>query len=268
MCFGQSGGAFVLGGYDDFYQTSPFQYTPITHELYYMVSLQSIGVDGTQISLSSNVTTIIDSGTTGCIVPPDTFQQLKTNLLSLCNNPNPPSLLCASVNLFNIDQGQSITFTDDELNQLPPIFFNFAGSSGNESIVVSVAVPPQVYVMRQPDGPVWAGSFGIFPMEGMGVDFILGDTFMAAFNTIFDVENKRIGFAPVQNCGSDLQLNGPSQLLLWFALGGGFLILFCFLLCAILICMCVRKPRHTYSPIPEQVGPPRYEDVSKEPINA
>jgi len=198
----------VLGGVDPQYNKEPMVYTPIVDESYYVVTMTDLLVGNTSIGVASYVynqnLTIVDSGTTLLFIATGAYNALVAYFVkNVC--PTLPSDLRA---LCTPDQNGTSLFTScytlpsSQINLFPTI-----------SIVLDEAGPlrldPQYYFLRIPDGY----CFAIQPIQSVGA--ILGDVFMQAFNVEFDRENRRVGFAYVQNCTGEplemLVIDGDGQ---------------------------------------------------------
>jgi len=203
MCLGDMNGALVLGGIEEKYFTGSIVYTPIISESWYVVQLNQIVINGASIGPISTVNqlVIVDSGTTGIVLPYSLLTKITNNLKLSCSSTSPPSILCAATNILNIPDGKCLLFGEDELNQMPDIEFQFKGAS--------VKLNAHAYLRYVADDASYCGNLGFYPQDGVGI--ILGDTFMHAYYTIFDRGNKTIGFATVNECGNDFVLNKISK---------------------------------------------------------
>ena len=114
--------------------------------------------------------------------------------------------VCSGGNIF---LGDCVALSESDIAQYPPIVFSFQGG-------ISLPLPPQYYLVRGycTDLSYYALAIGPEPVyDGT----ILGDTFMQAYECVFDravrfyfplffiythfhLQNSRMGFAPVANC--------------------------------------------------------------------
>eukprot|EP01114_Cavostelium_apophysatum_P013049 TRINITY_DN3078_c0_g1_i1.p1 TRINITY_DN3078_c0_g1~~TRINITY_DN3078_c0_g1_i1.p1 ORF type:complete len:586 (+),score=131.58 TRINITY_DN3078_c0_g1_i1:50-1759(+) len=193
MCLGPDGGMLTLGGADDNYSAGEMVYTPITSETYYVVEMNDVLVGGQSIGLPPSYynddQTIVDSGTTLLLLGETAFNAMVSTFQTTVCQEHALDGVCNPDSDGNtiFTPGMCSGITPDIIALFPNISFNLAGA-GN------LSVPPEMYFF----GYKGYYCFGISPVDGVGA--ILGDVFMQNFNVLFDRENKRVGFAPVQNC--------------------------------------------------------------------
>ena len=196
MCFSPTiGGALTLGG-DGGYHSGNYQYTPIIKQEFYNIYLDDVTVSGKSIGVSASTYnfltgTIVDSGTTLLVLPHKAFVAMNDTFHSLCSSNNLVGICGPGPGLFD---GVCVSLTAAQLAAFPPISFTFGQSSK-----ISVSIPASAYLqqgfcLRQTSYALAIADGGLL------LGTILGDTFMRNFETLFDVQNNRIGFAPVQNC--------------------------------------------------------------------
>jgi len=167
---GDQNSVLVLGGVDNTYFTGNIIYTPIftTYQNnfgFYMVQLQGIYVNGQEVSgcsVSNPCQAIVDTGTSALVGPSPGINNLANAVGTIQSN-------CATA------------------NSHPVIVLNLKG--------VTLSVPPSTYIVSdngqcsstiQAGGPYW----------------VLGDTVIRNYYTVFDRQNNRVGFAgAVQNAG-------------------------------------------------------------------
>jgi hypothetical protein len=198
MCFEEQNGVLIIGGTDPSYYSGNFIYTPIISLNYYVVNLQRMAINSQFITVGSvQYDTIIDSGTSGIVVPKSIYSQIMSAMLASCSSGG-ITQLCGTTNIFNTPSTSCLLFDSlQELNSLPVIIFQFQGLQGGIS---SVTIGGQNYMRKElVNGKLCAG-LGIYSKENVGI--VLGDTFMRTFYTVFDRQNSRIGFAPDNSCGS------------------------------------------------------------------
>jgi hypothetical protein len=161
---GGSGSVLTLGGYDSSYYTGSISYHTLYLDLgnYYMITFNGIAAGTRSIGLncgSSNCRAIVDSGTSFLMGPNRDVSTLLTylNVKSDCSNYN---------SLVDVE----ITIGSNTYN-----------------------IPKEIYVLKS------SGLFGQncqVAIQGMGgSEWIFGDTFMRAWYSVFDHEEKRVGFA-------------------------------------------------------------------------
>ncbi|KAG6572792.1 Beta-secretase 2 [Phytophthora cinnamomi] len=194
LCFDGNGGELVFGGVDYSHHTSDVGYTPLLNDnsAYYPVHVKDIRLNG--ISLGIDVGTInsgrgviVDSGTT------DTFFDKKGNR--------------AFMKAFSDAAGREYSekrmkLTSEELAALPVISIILSGMKGDGTDDVQLDVPASRYLTPSDDGGSYYGNFHFSERSGG----VLGASTMVGFDVIFDVGNKRVGFAE-SNCGKGYTSN-------------------------------------------------------------
>jgi len=163
---GTDRGELTLGGTDSAHYTGDITWVNLLAATYWEITLGQLNVDGTNYIGTEGAKAIVDSGTSILTGPSDVVKQIATQLgakeiiageyMMACNYRKP-----------NID------FTID-------------------GKVYSLS--PEDYLI--PDGDLCLlGIMGLDIPSPTGPLFILGDVFMRKYYTVFDYENKRVGFA-------------------------------------------------------------------------
>merc|ERR1712137_359565 len=157
----------------------------------YVVELVDIQVFGQSIGVNASVynrgDTIVDSGTTLLYLPITAYKSLANNFAASC----PDSHLKGVCSHGNIFLGDCVSLSASDIAQYPDITFEFGSG-------IKVNLPPQYYLVK---GFCSGGDYALGIGPEAGADgTILGDTFMTAFECVFDRQNSRMGFAPVSNC--------------------------------------------------------------------
>jgi len=194
----QSNGTITFGDVDTSLYTGSIQWTPNTAGgSGYGVNLQGLTVFGQTISQVADRGAILDSGTNVLLIPHNAFQAVAnafyqscnsgSNLVGVCNIPNDQSLF----------SGNCFPMTPDQVNAFPNVTLNLVG--------VTINMPPYTYLNQfvpESKNPLLF-CLGIRD-TGRGGFTIIGDTSMSEYYVIFDNEQSRIGWAPVnkKNCGS------------------------------------------------------------------
>lgn len=152
-----SNSAVIFGGVDSQYYTGDIHYVSLSSETYYQFNMDDIAVNGQSLGVcGSGCSGIADSGTSLIAGPTDAVNAILQNA--------------------NVAEDCS------NLDSLPNIDFKIGGHT--------LSLPPSIYVLQQ-GGQCAPGIQG---SDGMPF-FILGDTFIRAFYTVFDKDNSRVGFA-------------------------------------------------------------------------
>lgn len=168
---GDAESVLVFGGVDESKVTGPF--TSVAFDAlqpllgYWAVTLQAVNVDGKDTGACKDCIGVIDTGTSVIAGPPKVFDPIiaKLNVAPDCSN----------------------------VDSLPTISFTMAG--------VDFPLTPQQYVVRLPSQEAGGATQCILGMmafdagEGLFPIWILGDTFLRAYGTIFDRAANTVSFA-------------------------------------------------------------------------
>jgi len=168
---GKTGSTLTLGGTDSRFYTGDFKYTKVAKAAsilpYWLISASDIKVGG-KSSHSCNwlvgCESVVDTGTSILAGPPDPMNKLIAqigNVSSDCSNQA----------------------------SLPTITFSFGGND--------FPLEPEFYVIRVKD-PATGKDQCELGMQGINAGvpiWILGDPFLRKYYTVWDEEQKRVGFA-------------------------------------------------------------------------
>jgi len=159
----QRDGELTIGGYDDDKFTGDISWIPISEPKYWLVDVDDIKAG----SFSSGATNgVVDSGTSLITGPKAAIQAIASSVGATSN----------LLGQYTIDCGR--------VSALPDLEFVIGGKT--------FAVPGKELVI-QASGIC---LFGLMALDiPKGPQWILGDVFMRQYYTIFDVGNKRVGFA-------------------------------------------------------------------------
>mmetsp|Transcript_18409 Transcript_18409/g.20465 ORF Transcript_18409/g.20465 Transcript_18409/m.20465 type:complete len:487 (-) Transcript_18409:60-1520(-) len=215
LCFGDSGGALILGGVNKtLVQEDSMAYTPIQNETYYIVVLSGMFVSEKSIGMSP-VKAIIDSGLPMIYVTDSILDEMKKSMFDRCSQGQQfsdiPGLCVKGVPLPVTDSifntAKWFFMTPDDVANYPDIQFEFPGTDG---IPFKVNLPPTSYLKNQVVGGSPQYSFGFSTLSVLNngtisdATIVLGNMFMRPLYTVFDRTNKRIGFANSTNCNFSL----------------------------------------------------------------
>lgn len=164
-----SGGELVLGGTDPAHFAGPISYAPITRAAYWQFQMDKLELKGT--SFCDKCQAIADTGTSLLVGPADIVKKL--NLMigaipavkgeAIIDCKKIPTLPVITITINGVDfplTGKQYVL---EVTQ--------AGQTQCISGFLGMDIPP-------PAGPLW----------------ILGDVFIGAYTTVFDMGNQRVGF--------------------------------------------------------------------------
>ena len=165
---GQNGSALVLGGVNPKYYTGQFKYYTLKMDNYWAITLDDIIFNGTSYKISSNLLGIVDTGTSVLVGPTKVVE----NMTKAFGSGKEKQVDCAQVpNLPTLDfiiGGDKYTLTGKD-------YILEIDQGGKSTCIVGIMgldLPPQ-----------------------LGEAFIMGDSFIKAFYTHFDVGGNRVGFA-------------------------------------------------------------------------
>ncbi|XGW23357.1 hypothetical protein V3C99_005527, partial [Haemonchus contortus] len=157
------GGELTLCGMDPTHYQGPIAWEPLISETYWQIQLGGLSINGQQI-INGPVKAIVDSGTSLIAGPPTLVQKIQQAIGADASG----SIDCSTI------------------SNLPPITFVIGGAQ--------LVMTAQSYVIKYTDGTCTSG-FQEFPELAAENSWILGDTFMGSFYSIFDHGNRRVGFA-------------------------------------------------------------------------
>jgi hypothetical protein len=167
---GDTNSGILLGDIDTTMFNGQPSYVPVASQTYWQIGLNGVLVNGQDYGSCSgwfsSCKAIVDTGTSLILGPTDAVN----NLANAIGTINPD---CSNQ------------------NSLPPITFKLKGAS--------FSLPSSVYVIKDD----WDGSgvatcaLGIQGADGLPF-WILGDTFIRNYYTIFDRGQNRVGFAPLK----------------------------------------------------------------------
>jgi len=195
FCFDKSGngGIFTFGGADPNLYTGTFTYTPFvqTIEEGYLVKMKDLLVGGKSIGVNPNVYSggfggsIIDSGTNIFLLPDPAFRALHKTFRALCSTTQLKGI-CDKNATHTLFDGYCFKLTSDDLSKFPTMTISLEG-------VTLTMKPTQYLVVETTPGIYCLGVIN----TGEGGFTILGDTVLNPYVSLFDRQNLRLGFAPV-----------------------------------------------------------------------
>lgn len=171
------GGEIMFGGSDPSYYYGNLNYIPLSNPGFWQIRAQGITVPGANITLcNGGCEMVIDTGTSICQGP--------TAEVTAINN---------AIGAIGIDDGL-VQLDCNLIYNLPYITFLIGGAE--------FKLPPSKYVVKNIDAAtgnlICTSGFLGFPFDTSNPkspQWIVGDNFISAFYTEFDMGNNRIGFA-------------------------------------------------------------------------
>ena len=196
MCLTKAnGGIMDLGALDTTRYTGTMKYTKVVSDSFFSIEVKdiligniSIGVPRLFYKIHNDVLgSFVDSGTTVVLVGPYAMQRITDVMLE--NFPHLPHVDAI------FGQGACVNFTNPNyVNLYPTISFVIEGLEGTNGDF-TVSMDGTNYLLAS-GGTLYCP--GIAGVPSIGV--ILGDVIMANYYIAFDRQNKKLGFADVQNC--------------------------------------------------------------------
>jgi hypothetical protein len=160
-------GELVFGGTDPAHYTGDFSYVPLKAATYWEITLDQFTVGSNTFIPTGGQNAIVDSGTSLLTGPSEVVAQI-----------------AASVGAKELIPGEYMVACSDP--KLPTFEFAINGKT--------YTLEPKDYLI--PDGDICVmGLMGLDVPAPSGPLWILGDIFMRKYYTVFDVANKRVGFA-------------------------------------------------------------------------
>jgi len=161
--------AIILGGVDSNYYQGDFTYVPVSAQNYWTVKLNGVAVGGKSVACSGffGCKAIIDTGTSLIVGP-------QSGINSILN-------------------GITIDPNCQGIESLPNITFKLDSHSFD--------IPPSVYVIKEETDSGVQCAPGLAGQELLPL-WILGDTFIRNFYTVFDRGQNQVGFAQLKKQGN------------------------------------------------------------------
>lgn len=164
---GDNGGEMTLCGMDSSHYSGDITYVPLSAETYWQFKVDELAVGGT--SLAVNVQGIADTGTSLLAGPTAAVEKIQ-------------KLIGATP----LAKGE-YTIECSKIDSLPDVTFTLAGKDfvlKGSDYVLKVSQLGQTICL--------SGFIGLDTPDGL---WILGDVFIGRYYTVFDKDNKQVGFA-------------------------------------------------------------------------
>jgi len=166
---GSTRSELLIGGVNQDHFTGKFVYQPLSATDYWSVNMSGVKVGSNTIScggvFSKYCQAIVDSGTSFIIGSPNQIYKIFAQI--------------------GVGRDGTVSCDPASINRLPSLEFNLAD--------ITLKVPPSVYIVSVDTTYGKVCIPAMQPAE-MGL-WILGDSVMRAFYTVFDRANNRVGFA-------------------------------------------------------------------------
>ncbi|XP_078402444.1 gastricsin-like [Cetorhinus maximus] len=166
----QIGGEVTFGGVDDKLYTGEIVWVPVLQELYWLIPMQTVLLDGQPTFCTQGCQAMVDTGTSLLTAPNQELKQLLQR-----------------IGAYQDKYGEYVV-NCDTVGNLPSLTFVING--------VDLTIPASAYIL-QSQGVCVVGFESTYlpaPTEN-GPFWILGDVFLREFYSIYDRGNNRMGFA-------------------------------------------------------------------------
>jgi hypothetical protein len=195
-------GVMWFGGYDPSYATGSPQYTAMTDNQGWLVSLSSIGLGTTNLG-GADSQSVVDTGTSLFYMPTSAFNSLVSALSTDSGATSVFGSGALGTSFFSSQNVSCISPTGGQTQPqidaaLPPLTLTFPGVNGG-SFTLSLPAT-QSYLLPVPAGSALQYCAGVADEGAQSGQTIIGDTALRANITIFDEGNQQIGFAPQGYC--------------------------------------------------------------------
>eukprot|EP01097_Dermamoeba_algensis_P004878 TRINITY_DN3130_c0_g1_i2.p1 TRINITY_DN3130_c0_g1~~TRINITY_DN3130_c0_g1_i2.p1 ORF type:complete len:472 (-),score=78.04 TRINITY_DN3130_c0_g1_i2:209-1624(-) len=177
-------GTLTLGGIEEGIPVSSIVYSPLVSNQFYMLTLQKLMIGDISLN-SAPLEATVDSGTTYLMLTSGLWEALKSSLLNNFTLPRAVELFQPSNGNCLLDNGTIA------IDKYPNLKLALAG--------VQIELTPQQYFVRLSRNGLLYRCFTILALPPTQKHIILGGSVFSAYYTIFDRENKRIGFAGKRN---------------------------------------------------------------------
>ncbi|XP_020368736.1 gastricsin-like [Rhincodon typus] len=166
----QHGGEVTFGGIDNSLYTGEIVWVPVLQELYWLISMQGVLLNGEPTFCTQGCQAMVDTGTSLLTAPSQELEQLMQYIGAQQNQYGEFVVNCNAV------------------GNLPSLTFVING--------VDLTIPASAYIKQSYDQCIAAFESTYLPgPTRYGPFWILGDVFLREFYSIYDRGNNRMGFA-------------------------------------------------------------------------
>ncbi len=195
-------GVMWFGGYDPSYASGSPQYTSMSDNQGWLVSLSSIGLGSTNLG-GADSQSVVDTGTSLFYMPTSAFNSLVSALSTDSGATSVFGSGALSSSFFGSQSLNCISPTGGQTQSeidaaLPSMTLTFPGVSGGSFTLTMPAT--QSYLLPVTSGSSLQYCPGIQDEGAQSGQTIIGDTALRAYITIFDEGNQQVGFAPQSYC--------------------------------------------------------------------
>eukprot|EP01098_Paradermamoeba_levis_P014564 TRINITY_DN69_c0_g1_i1.p1 TRINITY_DN69_c0_g1~~TRINITY_DN69_c0_g1_i1.p1 ORF type:complete len:474 (-),score=110.02 TRINITY_DN69_c0_g1_i1:165-1586(-) len=201
-CLGRNGGVLTLGGIDQrlYKRGSEIEWSPLKKKRWYVVTVTDMEIGRESLGLPPSAYAkrhaIVDSGTTFLYVPEAAFDRIISFLRSECRTKRLPGICDGRLeNLFKCAKG--VLMTKEERDLFPNITVVLKND-------VRLNLPNYLYIYPTEPIVTEPNSRVRYCMSVQQArdkkEVVIGSVLLQEYYTIYDRENQRVGFAPVDNC--------------------------------------------------------------------
>jgi hypothetical protein len=170
-------GELMLGGYDKDMYTGDILWVPLSHETYWQFDVEKITF-GSNFTSSAN-SAIVDTGTSVLAGPVLEVQAMMEQIGAQ------PYM-----------GGVEYMVDCSDISSLPDLSINIAGVSDNVPDTVTYTLTPDEYTINAGNGLCMVAILGMDTAQNAEDFFwILGDTFIRKYYSIFDLDKEAVGLA-------------------------------------------------------------------------
>lgn len=166
-------GELDIGGIDESKFEGELAYTKLSAETYWQITLDGLSIGGSTVSLSTQ-DAIVDTGTTLIVGPLSDVQQIASAVGASSSGLGEYTVDCSKI------------------ASLPTLTVSFGGRGFN--------LTGEQYVLKDGNSCL-LGVTGSFDPQ-----YIIGDVFLRQYFSVFDVDNGRVGFAPIKSRSTSIVL--------------------------------------------------------------
>ena len=164
------GGELLFGAVNEEHFEGELEYVPVIRKGYWEVKLSGFSVDDEEINIPGGWSrAAIDTGTSLIAVPSDISDEINARIGAKKGFRGIHTVDC------------------DRIDSLPTLTFHFNGKPFD--------LQPKDYIL-QAQGTCVSAFMGLDIPAPAGPIWIVGDAFLRAYYTVYDLENARVGFAP------------------------------------------------------------------------
>lgn len=190
LCFAPNGGYFSLGGINKTLHSEEIKYIPFYEGSFYRVKLKDVVVNFKDFHINNNdYYTVIDSGTTISYFPKNLFFDFEKQLNIYCSQIDK----CLG-NSYSTESGicyklKENTSYEQFISSMPNFYFTFENN-------VKYVWKPESYLYLSPESEPNDTIILCIGLAGWASnEILLGSTWMHNHDIIFDLSNKKLGFA-------------------------------------------------------------------------